>query len=247
MPQLEVAANRVNNTVPGPNAAFPFLLGNRERPQWAFLVLLIVVHSAELASQTVGEQTPIKPLRFDITPLIGYRTSMTFPIGQDGQETSSNVIFDARPSYGIAVGGRLNEEDLIEFRWARQDSHVHTEGSVPSANEKAVLEQFQGDFTHEYILDDWPLWARPFVMGSVGATHIGNGSNSSFTRFSFGLGGGIKIYFNRHVGLRMQGEWLPIVVNPEVTTFVCGGGCVVHLSGTVVSQGEFVAGPLFRF
>jgi hypothetical protein len=237
----------VNHTVPGPRAAFLFNLGNRGCPHWPLLVLLIVLHPGELASQTPGEQTPIKPLRIDITPLFGYRTSMTFPIEQNGQQTSSNVIFDARPSYGIAVGGRLNEEDLIEFRWARQDSHVHTEGSVPSASEKVVLEQFQGDFTHEYILDDWPLWARPFVMGSVGATHIGNGTNSSFTRFSFGLGGGIKIYFNRHVGLRVQGEWLPILVNPEVGTFVCGGGCFVHLTGTVVSQGEFVAGPLFRF
>lgn len=237
----------MNLTVPGLNAHCQFSFSHGLLLRY-FLVLLIIFNSGELAAQLETDgQTQIKPLRFDITPLIGYRTSITFPIGEGGRETNSNVIFDARPSYGIAVGGRLNEEDLIEIRWARQDSHVHTEGSIPYATQKVVLEQLQGDFTHEYILEDWPLWARPFVMGSVGATHLGAGTGSSFTRFSFGLGGGIKVYFKRHFGLRVQAEWLPIVVNPEVSAFVCGGGCVVRLSGTAVSQGEFVAGPLFRF
>jgi hypothetical protein len=45
----------------------------------------------------------------------------------------------------------------------------------------------------------------------------------------------------------MQGEWLPLVVEPEVSSFVCGGGCAVLLSARLVSQGEIVAGPAFRF
>jgi hypothetical protein len=235
----------VNTTAPRPEAAFLWRFGHCGCLYSLVLVFTILLLAGALASQTAGEPTPIKRLRLDITPLIGYRTSITFPIGPYEQKT--NLIFDARPSYGIAVGGRLNEEDLIEFRWARQDSRVHLEGSVPSSRANVVLDEFHGDFTHEYILDDWPLWARPFVMGSVGATHMSDGGSSSFTRFSFGLGGGIKVYCNRHLGFRMQAEWLPIVVNPEVNSFVCGGGCIVHLSGTVVSQGEIVAGPLFRF
>jgi len=235
----------VNATVPLPEATFPFRLATLGCMRWLILVVPILLHATELVSQTAGEQTPIQPLRLDITPLVGYRSSITFPIGQFEQQT--NLIFDDRPSYGVAVGGRLNEEDLIEFRWARQDSDIHLEGGVPASSAKVILDQFHVDFTHEYILEDWPMWARPFVMGSVGATHVSDGGNSSFTRFSFGLGGGIKVYFTRHLGFRMQAEWLPIVVNPEVNSFVCGGGCVVHLSATAVSQGEIVAGPLFRF
>ena len=48
-------------------------------------------------------------------------------------------------------------------------------------------------------------------------------------------------------GLRMQAEWLPLVINPEVSSLVCGGGCVVHLNATLVSQGEIAVGPIFRF
>ena len=60
-------------------------------------------------------------------------------------------------------------------------------------------------------------------------------------------GGGVKVYFTRHLGLRIQAEWLPIVVNPGVGSFACGAGCVVRLSGTAVSQGEIAVGPMFRF
>jgi hypothetical protein len=146
----------------------------------------------------------------------------------------------------MSAGVRLDEENLVEFRWARQDTHVHLRGSAESG-ENAVLDQFQGDFTHEYILEEWPHSVRPFVMGSAGATHVGGGTSSSFTRFSFGIGGGIKVYFSRHFGVRMQGEWLPLVVEPEVTSFVCGAGCIVHLSARLVSQGEIAVGPIFRF
>ncbi len=210
--------------------------------------MLVTLHSARLPSQTTNpEPAPVKPLRFDLTPLVGYRTTIAFPTGEDPQHPGPNVVFDARPSYGIAFGFRLEEEKLIEIRWARQDSYVHLEGSAPFPSEKVVLNQLHGDFTYEPIVDQWPGWARPFVMASIGATHIGGGTSSSFTRFSFGLGGGIKVYFTRHVGLRMQAEWLPIVVDPGVGSFVCGGGCVVQLSGNAVSQGEIAVGPVFRF
>jgi hypothetical protein len=236
------------NAVRRPRAVHQYTLHHLGRVRRHFLVLLVMLYSGNLLSQTAtGEQIQSKPLRFDITPLFGYRTSMTFPTGQDAQTVDPHLILDAKPSYGMAVGMRLDEEDLIEIRWARQDTHVHLEGTAPSPSEKVVMDQFHGDFTHEYTLENWDPRVRPFVMGSVGATRIAGGANNSFTRFSFGLGGGIKFYFTRHLGLRVQAEWLPIVVNPGVGSFVCGGGCVVQLSGTVASQGEIVAGPIFRF
>jgi hypothetical protein len=163
------------------------------------VLLTVIVLSRSLAAQaSTDEQTQTKPLRFDLTPLVGYRTSMTFPTGQDAQELGPRLILDAKPSYGVAVGVRLDEENLIEIRWARQGTYVHLEGGVPSPREKVVLDQFHGDFTHEYILENWRPWARPFVMGSIGATRVAGGPNNSFTRFSFGLAGGVKFYFTRH-------------------------------------------------
>jgi len=208
------------------------------------LFFLIVLATGKLLSQ--DDQNVLRPLRLDVTPLIGYRTSISFPTMQQAQGQTTNAVLSEKPSYGFAVGVRLNEEDLVEIRWARQASDIHLPGfSTTSA--KVVLHQVHLDCTHEFLMDNWPMWVRPYVIGSVGGTHIDGGSNAAFTRFSFGLGTGLKVYFSRHVGLRFQVEWLPIVINPEVASFVCGPGCIVRLSATAVSQGEVVAGPVFRF
>jgi hypothetical protein len=232
----------VNSAVHQPKALLQCILSYLACLRWCVFLLMVTLYSGRVTSQTASDEQ--KPLRFDLTPLVGYRTIMSFPTGH---EPSPHLVLAAKPSYGAAVGVRLDEENLIELRWARQDTHVHLEGNTPSSDEKVVLDQFHGDFTHEYILEEWRHWARPFVMGSVGATHVGCGTSSSFTRFSFGIGAGVKFYFNRHFGLRMQGEWLPLVVQPEVRSFICGGGCIVHLSARLVSQGEVTVGPMFRF
>jgi hypothetical protein len=231
----------VNNTAQQPKAVQCILM-HLGYVRWCVFFLMVILYSGKAGSQTAGDEP--KPLRFDLTPLVGYRTIMSFPTGH---EPNPHLILAAKPSYGAAAGVRLDEEDLIELRWARQDTHVHLNGSAPSFEKKVVLDQFHGDFTHEYILEEWRRWARPFVMGSIGATRVSGGTSSSFTRFSFGIGGGLKIYFTRHLGLRIQGEWLPLVVQPEVTSFICGGGCIVHLSARLVSQGEVAVGPMFRF
>jgi hypothetical protein len=198
-------------------------------------------------SSLLEAQTEPKPPRFDFTPLIGYRSTMSFSVEPNVSGTNPRVVFDSNPSFGFAFGGHINDEDVIEFRWARQDSHTHTE-NVPGivSRQSVTLDQFHGDFTHEYFLDNWKPWARPFIIGSVGATHLSVDSGSSFTRFSFGLGGGVKFFPARHLGFRVQAEWLPIVVNPNVA-FVCGGGCIIHLSSNLANQGEVVVGPIFRF
>ena len=109
-----------------------------------------------------------------------------------------------------------------------------------------ILDQFHGDFSHEPDIEDWPSWARPFVLASVGATHISGSTNISFTRFSFGLGGGIRFYASRHLAFKVQAEWLPVFVDPNVA-FICGAGCIIHAGGTAISQGEVFLGTIVRF
>ena len=83
----------------------------------------------------------------------------------------------------------------------------------------------------------WPALAPP----TFPAVH-----NISFTRFSFGIGAGIRFYASRHLGFKIQAEWLPVLVDPHVA-FICGSGCIVHAGGTASSQGEVLVGPILRF
>jgi hypothetical protein len=174
---------------------------------------------------------------------------MSFPLEPHVTGMNPSVIVDASPSYGVSFGLRLpqRDQDLIELRWARQDSYIHSEGITPQPPpQRILLDQFHGDFSHEPLIEDWPWWAKPYVLASVGVTHVSGSSAISFTRFSFGIGGGIRLYPSRHIGFKIQAEWLPVVADPRIA-FVCGGGCIVHVGGTAASQGEVFAGPLFRF
>jgi hypothetical protein len=208
------------------------------------MALLIVALSSTLSAQASSEE---KPLHFDVTPFVGYRTSMSFPIDPHVSGTNPRIILDANPSYGASFGFRLHEDDAIEMRWARQDSYVHAENITPEPHrQRVLLDQFHGDFSHEYLVEELPNWARPFVMASVGGTHLSGSKDFNFTRFSFGIGGGIRFYASRHFGFKMQAEWVPVFVDPHVA-FVCGSGCIIHVGGTLSSQGEVLAGPMLRF
>lgn len=216
----------------------------RARMQIASLATALLLLPAALTAQQTTETNRIQ---FELTPLLGYRTTVSFPIQPAVQGSNSKVVFDSDPSYGFAAGMRFHEDDVIEFRWARQDSSAHLEDVTSiSSRQRITIDQYHGDFTHEYILDQWPKWARPYVIGSVGATHVAGSADTNFTRFSFGLGGGVKFLAGQHLGFRFQGEWLPIVLNPHAAVF-CGGGCIVHVGGTLGSQGEAVIGPFLRF
>jgi len=209
---------------------------------------MAMLHLIALSPALIGQQqAEPKPLRFDFTAFMGYRTSMNFPVDPHVTGTNPRVIVDAGPSYGVSYGVRLREEDLVEIRWARQDSYLHSEDITPQlARQRMVLDQFHGDFSHEPLVEGWPSWAKPFVLASVGATHISRSTNLNFTRFSFGIGGGIRLYASRHFGFKIQAEWLPVFADPHVA-FICGGGCIVHVGGTVGSQGEVFLGPILRF
>lgn len=209
-----------------------------------FATLLLIVLSPALSAQ---QQSESKPLRFDFTPFAGYRTSMSFSIEPHVSGTNPRLVLDASPSYGASVGVRLQEDGLVEVRWARQDSYIHSLDVAPQVpRQRLILDQFHGDFSREYLIEDWGPWAKPFVMLSVGATHVSSTPSTSFTRFSFGIGGGIRFYANRHFGFKVQAEWVPVLVDPQVAV-ICGGGCVVHVGSTLGSQGEILAGPIVRF
>ena len=207
-------------------------------------MLLLVVLRPALGAQ---EQPQQERLHFDFSPFLGYRTSMTFPLMPSVTGTNPRIVIDGNPSYGTSFGVRLREEDLVEVRWARQDSYIHGEEIKPQPQrQRMTLDQFHLDCSHEAFVEDWPSWARPFVVASIGGTHISNNPDTSFTRFSFGIGGGIRLYASRHFAVKIQAEWVPVVIDPQVVV-ICGPGCIVHLESTAGSQGEVFLAPVLRF
>jgi hypothetical protein len=107
------------------------------------------------------------------------------------------------------------------------------------------VDHYLGDFTYEWNIEEAKA-VRPFVLGSVGAARLSTPASGS-TKFAFGLGAGLKVFPQRHWGVRAQVEYLPTLLNAEVQRVICTGGCVVAVSGGLMNQFEFSLGPVFRF
>ena len=185
---------------------------------------------------------------FEVTPFIGGRFGGTFEIQPEGAAEVRASLKDST-SYGVAAGVRFDDLSVIEFRWTRTKSALQFDTGInPLAAPlgDVTLNQFHGDFTRELALEE-VKGLRPFLMASVGATHLG-AANDGFTRFSFGLGTGLKYFINSRLGIRVEAQWLPIWVEPEVSGFACGfGGCIAVLSGRLTQQFEVSVGPVFHF
>ena len=208
-------------------------------------VAVILAAAAPAAAQYVEIQS------VEVTPIIGTRLGGTFAVQPDGAEPIDAEWSDAA-SYGLAAGVRFDDLSLIEIRWTRATSTLRFGGPFdflgPSIGD-VTLNQIHADFTREFVLPD-VKGLRSFLTGSLGVTDV-RAAQDRFTRFSFGLGAGLKQFLGSRFAIRAEAQWLPIVLEPSVRRFACGtlqfGGCLLVLDGELVQQVHFSIGPVVRF
>jgi hypothetical protein len=225
-------------------------------------VLRVIKRGSFIAVLAVS-LVPVYGQRYDITPLVGGMYGGTVKLEQEA--VSPNVLAHADDSFsfGVAGGFRFDADDidgdvceacnLIEFRYLRQNTHlslaqnllVPAPVTAPVFHPRVTFDNFLGDFTRE-----WPIQEarkiRPFGTVTLGAARISTPA-SSFTRFVFGIGAGVKVFPKPHWGILLQVEYLPIVLQADIQRLVCTAGCIVVLGGGVMNRLEFSVGPTFRF
>jgi len=200
---------------------------------------------------------PAHGQKYEIAPFLGGSFGGTMELEQAGIPNFDAHVADS-VNFGVAGGFRFEGErgeghDVIEFRWLRQDTNleVRQDPLVPTPYTTAsfrpgiALDHFLGDITHEFDIHEAPK-IYPFLTVSLGAVRL-SAPASSATRFTFGIGAGVKIFPEPHWGFRFMVEYLPIVMHAELQRLVCVGGCVVVLNGGVMNQFEVSFGPAFRF
>ena len=195
--------------------------------------------------------------KYEITPLVGASFFGTPHLEQMDAPNFYAQLADSF-TYGLAGGYRFTGEngdghDEVEFRWMRQDSHLSLPQNpiVPSSYTSSSfrpsinIDSFFGDFTHEFDFQEGSKIA-PFVTGSLGAAVL-SAPASTATRFTFGIGAGVKIFPAPRWGFRLWAEYQPIVMHSELQRVVCAAGCVVILNGGIINQFQVSIGPAFRF
>jgi len=185
--------------------------------------------------------------RVEITPLASYWGGVHLPVQANFQGDNREVILDAGPSFGLALGMRLQDENAIELRWSRQDSYAYMNGGDGvSPKSDVTLAQLHCNFTHEFAFARRAHLVRPFLLASVGATRIEDVASSKSLGFTVGIGAGIKLLLTHHVGFRMQAAWLPTFWGQQGNVS-CGPDCAARIGGGLVSQTEVSVGPILRF
>jgi opacity protein-like surface antigen len=180
---------------------------------------------------------------FEITPFLGYRLGGSLTDYYSG----SSYSLDDSESYGVFVNIDLDPfgEYQLELAWSRQDTTLDISG-FPGNRSDVTVDYFQVGGLRFFSDDDT---IRPYLVGSLGATHLSPDDSAigSTTRFSLGLGGGIKIMPSEHIGLRLEARGLATFVSSYAAVGCGYPGCGVSWGGSVFWQGDFTAGLVVRF
>lgn len=207
----------------------------------AVLVFLAMsVGASSVMAQGVMEITPFGGTRF------GGRIDLTAPNIQNVDYLTIKSTWD----YGVLADFTIFPKFQAEVMWNRQPTqlgaHVFNTGRIAGATD-ATFDMYQ--FSGLYEFGNYRAKLKPFVVAGMGFTHIdSNGVLNFENRLSFNVGGGVKFFFTRHLGLRLEARYSPTETTSS-NGVVCDPffGCFTTRFQNYAQQGQANAGIIVRF
>ncbi len=208
------------------------------------LLRTLAVAAAALLSAAVSPASAQKP-RFEITPCYGYSFLGGFEI-DDHEFGRLDLEVDDSSLQGLIIGIPVRRNLHVELFVNEQDTRFGLdEGPFLGA---ADLGSMDVTYYHAGVTWTAPVGqVRPFASLSVGATRLAPDSDflpETESRFSVGLGGGVKIFFTDHFGLRLDARFL---VTSTGDDDLCCHDCCYEGDRDDLRQGIVSAGFLFAF
>lgn len=192
---------------------------------WALLTALYP--SLLLAAENEGRQ----PLRWQITPYLGYGSEIQF----DGQDDSGNASADAGSLFGLSIGKETADPGLIEVLFSHQKSNL---SPSQGADLNISYLHFAGALIFENSL-------RPYVGAGIGLSHFS--AYDSTTRPSLALALGLQPRLGEHLALRAEIRGYGTFISDN-SSFICDPKlCNLYLQGDMVTQAQANLGLTFRF
>jgi len=190
--------------------------------------------------------------RFEIDPFVGYETSASYPVSiinpPPGFDPVDRLRVNDSLAFGTFLDYNLTENFQGEFMWNHNNTSYSAHDVVTNTYVPAYhsdIDQFQ--FGGLYMFRSSDARLRPYVTGSVGFTHDSNSNNTpNRTEFSYSLGGGVKYFINRHVGLRGDIRYLP-TYGSSSNELYCYYGCYYANVAHFLNRGSFTGGIIFKF
>jgi hypothetical protein len=183
-------------------------------------------------------------LRFELTPLIGYRMGGSFTLNDTGQ----HVDIDDHGSFALVLGLRADEESQYELLYGRQSTSLFSGSTLPPTGVDIEYLHIGGSYLPD---NDFPV--RPFLSGGLGLTRFNPdpATTRDNTRPSASLGLGLRVPFNQHFALRLETRAFVTFVNPD-TAFFCrsdqaGLLCRIHSRSSTFTQYDVLLGVGYTF
>jgi hypothetical protein len=183
---------------------------------------------------------PARAQSWELSGLAGYTPSAS--LDHQAPELSG---LDIRGGFtwGVQVSRSFTPHWSAEVSWTRQSSALRLETGAGNADLFAMtVGQLHGNAVRQFGAVDARL--RPFVFAGIGATFLSGDDLESETKLSFGLGGGVKYFPWKRIGVRGQIRYKPTLLHDDEAGRFCDpfGFC----QGTL-QQIEFAVGAIVRF
>jgi opacity protein-like surface antigen len=188
---------------------------------------------------------PAIAANFEVTPFGGYTWGGQF----SDSVTGTALKVDETANYGVMVDFKQDEQTQIELYFSRQNTQLKADNGLFTGNPLFDLDIEYYHVGGTYSPNPNPGKTRPFVVGTLGATHMvpkGSGLDA-LTKFSLSLGGGLKLFATDRVGLRLEGRWFGTLFDGSGSAFCSSGACAVQVQGSLFSQFVANAGLIIAF
>jgi hypothetical protein len=175
----------------------------------------------------------------EVTPFGGYRFGGDFfellaaaPVDRDGALT-----------LGLAVDVPVSEDSQVEAMFTRERATLLSPGA-PSVSITSTIDHWLVGGLQELGGGR----ARPFLTGLAGLTRYATEADSEI-RFAVSVGGGVKLFPQSHVGIRLDGRAFTTIVDASGRAYACAPGhpCFVAIHADIVWQAEFTTGLVIQF
>ena len=205
---------------------------------WIILALLAVAPAALAQVGTVN----ITQESVEIAPFVGIRTGGSLSGQLDG--TPRDFAIESGTSYGGTLDFNLHRGNFkIEALYSRQSTKIEEAVLLVPGGLDLNVEYLQGGVIQEVGSEK----SRFFVSVLAGATRFAPLGFDAETKFSLSLGGGLKFFPARHVGLRFDARAYMTFIKSDTDAFCVSGTCLFSYSGSHLWQGDFTAGLILAF
>jgi opacity protein-like surface antigen len=183
--------------------------------------------------------SPAWAQQIELAPLVSYTT-------EAGIHHDAAGVQDLSVSRGITWGAQatyfLTDHVGLEALWTYQSTDVSIEsGGGTGELFTMTMNQLHGNLVYQFRGPDAPV--MPFVFGGFGATRFDAPDLDHDTKMSWTVGGGVKWFPQRHVGMRAQARYKPTQLNDGANDFCNPFG----FCQTSLTHFEIAAGAVFRF